>query len=782
MKKSLLTFFAMFLVCIAFSQAVQRNMVIMEIGTGTGCQYCPGAAMGAHDLLTSGANVAVIEYHNYNPSSDPFYNAAAGTRCSYYGISGYPTAYFDGTVNYVGGSNTTSMYPQYLPLYNQQYAVLSPLTIDIAGYNSGNNYTITLTITKVAAISGTSLKAHLVLTESGIAYSWQGQSEINDTERLMVPGATGTDISFAGGNTVVLTLTFTKDPGWVTNNCELIAFVQDQTTKTIYNGAKKALNALALPLPTDFSGTPTSGCSPMTVTYTDLSTGATSWNWSFPGGTPATSTLQNPVVTYNAAGTYDVTLNAFNIAGNQAGTMSKSGYISVNTTPVAPTTPQGINGLCINPPDQTYTTNSVPNTTGYTWELVPASAGVMTPNGTSCMINWDNAFTGIAQLKVRALNACGNSPWTPYLNITISTEPGQAATPTGNASLCMNPGTTTYSTTGASNATTYMWDLTPADAGALYPSGTSVNIAWSSTYTGTASLKVKGINGSCEGTWSSPLAITVVTGPTAFNVTGGGAYCAAGGNGVAVGLAGSQSGTTYTLYLNNVATSSTVAGTGNAISFGNQMQVGNYTVLASTTTGNCTNTMTGTAVVTSDPAVPSAPGAPFGPASVYSGSTPTTDYVTTGGTYATTYSWEVTPSDAGTMTGNGTTGTATWNPVFTGSASVKVKSVNTCGESSFSTNYTVAVAAGGVGTGEKVASKLMTIFPNPAKNSITIIPAREINADITIFNSLGAEVIVRQGVNLTGSYVLDISALNAGVYFVRINSQDARQTIKLVVQ
>ncbi len=781
MKKTLLTFVASFLVLLAFSQAVQRNMVILEIGTGTGCQYCPGSAMGAHDLLTGGANVAVIEYHSYN-SGDPFNTPEAASRTSYYGITGYPTAFFDGTVNYVGGSTSVSMYPQYLPLYNQQYAVLSPLTVDIAGYNTGNNYTITLTITKVAAITATGLKAHLVLTESGIAYSWQGQSEINDTERLMVPGATGTDISFASGNTVVLTLTFSKDPGWVTNNCELIAFVQDPSSKTIYNGAKKALNALALPLPTNFSGTPTSGCTPMTVNYTDQSTGATSWSWSFPGGTPSTSTLQNPVVTYTTAGTYDVSLNAFNIAGNQAGSMSKPAYISVNSAPVAPGIPQGNNAMCIDPPNQTYTINAVPNTTGYTWELLPATAGVLTNNGTSCVIDWDNAFTGIAQLKVRASNACGNSAWTPFLNITISTQPGQAATPTGPVTLCMNPGSTSYATTGAANATTYAWNLVPGDAGALYPNGTSLSISWSSTFTGAATLTVKGINGSCEGVWSNPLTINVAPGPNAFNVTGGGAYCATGGTGMAIGLSGSQTATNYTLWFNNAATTNVVAGTGSAINFGNQMNGGNYTVVASTTSGNCTNNMTGTALVSVDPQIPAIPGIPAGPNSVWSGSTPTSDYTTSGGNYATTYSWEVTPPEAGTMNGTTTVGTAAWNPAYTGSAKVKVKSVNSCGGSSFSSDFTVAVAAGGVGINENNQSRLISIFPNPANSVVTIIPARPMTVAIRIFNALGSEVMNKRDMNLIGNSFLDISTLKSGLYFIRVNSQDAHQILKLVVE
>ena len=43
--------------------------------------------------------------------------------------------------------------------------------------------------------------------------------------------------------------------------------------------------------------------------FTDMSTGSPSaWNWEFEGGDPATSAEQNPVVTYQTPGTYNVTL------------------------------------------------------------------------------------------------------------------------------------------------------------------------------------------------------------------------------------------------------------------------------------------------------------------------------------------------------------------------------------------------------------------------------------------------------------------------------------------
>jgi len=49
-------------------------------------------------------------------------------------------------------------------------------------------------------------------------------------------------------------------------------------------------------------------CDGETVSYTSSSEGATSWSWVFEGGTPATSTEENPTVTYATAGEYDVAL------------------------------------------------------------------------------------------------------------------------------------------------------------------------------------------------------------------------------------------------------------------------------------------------------------------------------------------------------------------------------------------------------------------------------------------------------------------------------------------
>lgn len=66
--------------------------------------------------------------------------------------------------------------------------------------------------------------------------------------------------------------------------------------------------------------------------FMDLSTeDPTSWSWTFAGGEPASSTEQNPTVTYPVPGTYDVSLIVTN--DNSADTVTKAGYITVNKKP-----------------------------------------------------------------------------------------------------------------------------------------------------------------------------------------------------------------------------------------------------------------------------------------------------------------------------------------------------------------------------------------------------------------------------------------------------------------
>ncbi len=165
-----------------------REMVVLEIGTGTWCQYCPGSQLGADDLVANGCSVAVVEYHN----GDSFTNNYSNARNTYYGITGFPTAVFDGVQSFVGGDHTQSMYQYYLPLYQARKEIKSAFSVDMFGSNSGLNYNVIVRLNRLAAIPPiwNNLVVHFVVTESDIPFNWQGQTQVDYAERLMVPNET----------------------------------------------------------------------------------------------------------------------------------------------------------------------------------------------------------------------------------------------------------------------------------------------------------------------------------------------------------------------------------------------------------------------------------------------------------------------------------------------------------------------------------------------------------------------------------------------------------------
>ncbi|WP_308012439.1 PKD domain-containing protein [Arthrobacter sp. M4] len=81
-----------------------------------------------------------------------------------------------------------------------------------------------------------------------------------------------------------------------------------------------------------FTASPTTGTAPLTVNFTDTSTGApTSWSWTFGDG--GTSAAQNPSHVYNNAGSYPVAL----AVTNSSGSSSSSGTITATAPSPGPT-------------------------------------------------------------------------------------------------------------------------------------------------------------------------------------------------------------------------------------------------------------------------------------------------------------------------------------------------------------------------------------------------------------------------------------------------------------
>jgi hypothetical protein len=236
------------------------------------------------------------------------------------------------------------MYPTYLPKYNARIAVPAAVEMTMNVTHTGLDYSAVITVTKLGTLAAASFKLHFFVTVSNIQYNWQGQTHLEHVNALMVPDQNGTAVDFSGGNTQVVTLNYSLDSTWPVEDVEFVAFLQDATTtKEIFNGIKRG----AVDLNAEFTADATQIIKNQVVTYTNGTTGGyigvpETYSWTFPGGTPASSTDKNPQVTYSQTGTFDVILVVDR--GTQIDSIVKQGYITVNS-PVGITPVQNSNAI-----------------------------------------------------------------------------------------------------------------------------------------------------------------------------------------------------------------------------------------------------------------------------------------------------------------------------------------------------------------------------------------------------------------------------------------------------
>jgi len=99
--------------------------------------------------------------------------------------------------------------------------------------------------------------------------------------------------------------------------------------KTQMQITARSWSDMIVPSVAEFDATPTFVIEGESVQFQDMSTNnPVSWEWTFPGGTPATSNEQNPLIQYNADGLYSVTLKVTNASGSD-NTVAKTDFITV---------------------------------------------------------------------------------------------------------------------------------------------------------------------------------------------------------------------------------------------------------------------------------------------------------------------------------------------------------------------------------------------------------------------------------------------------------------------
>jgi hypothetical protein len=353
------------------------------------------------------------------------------------------------------------------------------------------------------------------------------------------------------------------------------------------NAAKTRIFSFQLPVcaaatpVANFTGTPTTICAGQSVTFTDASTNTpTSWAWTFTGGTPASSTVQNPVVVYNTPGTYSVTLTATNSSGSST-PFTRTGYITVNAVPATPTVTAS-SPVCTGG----TITLSTPTVAGATYAWTgPAAFTSALQNPTRTGVT--AAMAGTYSVTVTT-GGCTSAAGTAA--VVVNAAPA-APTAGSNSPVCAGSTINLTSTTVA--GATYSWTGPSTFTSAVQnPSRPSATAAMAGTYSVTATV------GGCTSA-AATTAVVVNAVPATPTVTASSPVCA---------------GATITLSTPTVA-GATYAWTGPA-AFTSAVQnpsrpsataamAGTYSVTV--TTSGCTSAAgTGTVVVNPTPATPTA--------------------------------------------------------------------------------------------------------------------------------------------------------------------------------
>jgi len=156
-----------------------------------------------------------------------------------------------------------------------------------------------------------------------------------------------------------------------------------------------------------FAASSTNICQGSSITFTDNSTGSgiVSWNWSFNGGTPSSSTTQGPhTVVFTNAGTFNITLQVADSSSTDDTTL----VIVVNPTATFTQNFTGCQGFSVTVGANTY------NTTGVFVDTLATSNGCDSIVTTNLSIN--SAATG-----TDVISSCVPITWIDGNNYVAST-------------------------------------------------------------------------------------------------------------------------------------------------------------------------------------------------------------------------------------------------------------------------------------------------------------------------------------------------------------------------
>ena len=219
------------------------NVVLIEDFANVSCVPC----VTSNKILESLTNVryghsklVAIKFPTNFPSpNDPFYLANpsdCNSRISYYNVFFTPTTVVDGIIKPI---STDSL--NVIAAVDQRLTKEVRFRMDIYTNIIGSNYstTVTVKVLNAAGIDFSNCVLHTVITETNIEYATppgsNGETKFYDVMRVMLPTNSGQSLNgISQTDEVVFQTQTTLNPNWIVSNLHSIAYIQNLSTKEVY--------------------------------------------------------------------------------------------------------------------------------------------------------------------------------------------------------------------------------------------------------------------------------------------------------------------------------------------------------------------------------------------------------------------------------------------------------------------------------------------------------------------------------------------------------------------
>ncbi len=596
--------------------------------------------------------------------------------------------------------------------------------------------------------------------------SWDGKKGAATTGTLQPDGIYKVTIqstwNHGSTGTATTSYTFTKGPS--TDH-------QNPLANAYFSGI--TLNWEPAVVPTASLTSSTIKCENSSISFTDASSGSpTSWNWSFPGGTPSVATTSNVNVTYASAGTYSVILTASSANGTSAPltqtfvvnptpsvvvtntsvcfgssvnvtATGASSYLwstgattqSISLTPTATTnyTVIGSTANCSDTKTLSVTVNAVPNVSVSNSTICAGSTATLVATGANTYL-WNTGATGtnlvVTPSTTTIYSVTGTSNFGCVKTVTASVNVSSAPTIAVNStSVCMGSSVVL----SASGVNTYTWST-----GANTPT-ISVSPTANTVYT------VNGHLSGCSTLGSNTVSVTVVSIPT---ITINSPTLCSGNTAILVASGASS------YVWNTGALSPSISITPSITT--------NYSVVG--TMAGCSNSQSVNIVVNALPLVNIS--AINGPLCVNSST------ITLSGTPV-----------GGIFIGQGVSG-AIFNPSISGvgTFTISYSYTNNAGCSALNTTTVAVNSCTGIQSNGNDFSNLISFYPNPISTELNLElhPLLVNNSNVELYDMIGNLVTVKKITQI--NTLISFVDMPTGLYTVRLVFNAEQYIFKIVKQ